>query len=59
MNIFWIDSRVVLGYIANDTKAFKIFVINRVHIIQENGNVKQQKYVPSNENPADDSVPEV
>ena len=41
MNIFWIDSGVVLGYIANDTKAFKIFVINRVHIIQENGNVKQ------------------
>ena len=23
---FWTDSRVVLGYIANDTRAFKTFV---------------------------------
>ena len=25
---FWTDSRVVLGYIANDTRAFKTFVVN-------------------------------
>ena len=36
---FWTDSRVVLGYIANDTKAFKTFVVKRVHMIQENSNV--------------------
>ena len=52
---FWTDSRVVLGYIANDTRAFKNFVANRVHMIQENSNVKQWKYVPSKENPADDA----
>ena len=52
---FWTDSRVVLGYIANDTRAFKTFVANRVHMIQENSNVKQWKYVPTKENPADDT----
>ena len=36
---FWTDSRVVLGYIANDAKAFKTFVVKRVHMIQENSNV--------------------
>ena len=52
---FWTDSRVVLGYIANDTRAFKTFVAKRVHMIQENSNIKQWKYVPSKENPADDA----
>ena len=52
---FWTDSRVVLGYIANDTRAFKTFVSKRVHMIQENSNVKQWKYVPSKENCADDA----
>ena len=36
---FWTGSRVVLGYIANDTKAFKTFVAKRVHMMQENSNV--------------------
>ena len=44
---FWTDSRVVVGYIANDTRAFKTFVANRVHLIQENSNIEQWKYVPS------------
>ena len=52
---FWTDSRILLGYIANDTTAFKTFVANRVHIIQENSNVEQWKYVPSKENAADDA----
>ena len=38
---FWTDSRVVLGYFANDTRAFKTFVAKRVHMIQENINVEQ------------------
>ena len=29
---FWTDGRVVLGYIANDTTAFKTFAANRVHM---------------------------
>ena len=52
---FWRDSRIVLGHIANDTRAFKTIVANRVHMIQENSSVKQWKYAPSKENPADDA----
>ena len=40
---FWTDSRVVLGYIANDSRTFKTFFVNRVHMIQENSNVEQWK----------------
>ena len=52
---FWTDSRVVLGYIANDTRVFQTFVGNRVHMIQEYSNVEQWNYVLSKENPADDA----
>ena len=44
-----------MRYLPNDTRTFKIFVANRVHIIQENINVEQWKYVPSKENPADEA----
>ena len=44
-----------MGYIANHTRAFKTFAASRVHMIQENNNVEQWKYVPSKENPADDT----
>ena len=52
---FWTGRRVVLGYIANDTRAFKTFVPNRVHMIQKNSNAEQWKYFLSKENPADDA----
>ena len=42
---FWTDSRVVLGYIATDTRAFKRFVANRLQKIQENNIVEQCTYV--------------
>ena len=45
----------MLGYIANDMRAFKTFVVNRVHMIQESSHMEQWKYVPSKENPADDA----
>ena len=32
---FWTDSEVALGYVNNDAKCFKIFVANRVQLIQE------------------------
>ncbi len=38
--IFWTDSRVVLGYIANDVKRFHVFVANRVQEIQEKSTVE-------------------
>ena len=42
---FWTDSRVVLGYIATDTRAFKTFDANRLLKIQENSNAEQCTYV--------------
>ena len=52
---FWTDSKVVLGYINNNTKTFKIFVANRIQQIHEGSNVSQWRYVPSKMNPADDA----
>ena len=47
---FRTDSEVVLGYINNNAKCFKIFVANRVHLIRENSNVNQWMYVDSRSN---------
>ena len=52
---FWTDSKVVLGYISSNSKKFKIFVANRIQFIRENEDPKQWFYVPTKENPADDS----
>ena len=42
---FWTDSKVVLGYINNNTKKFKIFVANRIQQIHEGSNVSLWRYV--------------
>ena len=52
---FWTDSKVVLGYINNNSKKFKIFVANWIQFIRENADPKQWFYVPTKENPADGS----
>ena len=52
---FWTNSKVVLGYINNDTKKFKIFVANRIQQIHEGSNVGERRYVPSKMNLADDA----
>ena len=51
---YWTDNKVILGYINNEVKCFKIFVANRIQTIKENSNIKQWKYISSKENPADD-----
>ena len=51
--IFWTDSKVVLGYIQNNTKRFRIFVANKIHQIHKSCRVEQWRYVPSKRNPAD------
>ncbi|XP_028408200.1 uncharacterized protein LOC114530778 [Dendronephthya gigantea] len=53
--IFWTDSKVVLGYIANETRRFHIFVANRVQEIQDHTSVDQWRYVESKSNPADEA----
>ena len=50
---FYTDSEVVLGYVSNDAKHFKIFVANRIQLIRENSDVNQWMYVDSRSNPAD------
>ncbi|XP_054653604.1 uncharacterized protein LOC129193043 isoform X1 [Dunckerocampus dactyliophorus] len=51
--VFWTDSRVVLGYINNDARRFHIFVANRVQLIRDNSSPSQWHYVDTSENPAD------
>ena len=36
---FWTDSEILLGYVNNNTKRFKISAANRVQLIRENSNV--------------------
>ena len=50
---FWTDSQVVLNYISNESKKFKIFVANRVQMIRNNTNLSQWNYVRSADNSAD------
>ncbi|XP_039658089.1 uncharacterized protein LOC120560045 [Perca fluviatilis] len=50
---FYCDSKVVLGYISNDSKRFFVYVHNRVHRIRQTTSPEQWHYVPSEQNPAD------
>ena len=44
---------VVLGYIANDSKRFHVFVANRVQTIRDATSVEQWHHVDTKSNPAD------
>lgn len=50
---FWTDSETVLGYIANEAKAFHTFVCNRVQRIKDSSTTQQWHHVTSQANPAD------
>lgn len=50
---FWTDSTVVLGYIANDSRRFHVFVANRLQQIRDRTEPYQWNYISSAENPAD------
>ena len=52
--MFWNDSRVVLSFIQNTKRRFKMFVANRIHQVKSNSDVLQRHYIQTNENPADD-----
>ena len=52
---FWSDSKVVLAYIANESRRFHVFVANRVQLIQDSTSVDQRKYVEAKLNLADDT----
>ena len=55
VDVFWTDSKVVLGYINNDARRFHVFVANRVQQIRDSTSPDQSKYVNTDENPADDA----
>lgn len=50
---FYSDSKVVLGYIHNESRRFYVYVNNRVQRIRRSTSTEQWKYVPTSENPAD------
>ncbi|KAM9771204.1 uncharacterized protein ACBT44_004535 [Syngnathus typhle] len=50
---FYCDSKVVLGYIHNQSKRFYVYVHNRVQRIRQSTDPKQWRYVPTEHNPAD------
>lgn len=51
--VFWCDSKVVLGYIKNREKRFHVYVSNRVQQIHDLSMLTQWFYIPSESNPAD------
>ncbi|XP_062601162.1 uncharacterized protein LOC134262853 [Saccostrea cucullata] len=50
---YFVDSRVVFGYIKNDTRRFYTYVSNRVARIRHITSPEQWNYVPTYLNPAD------
>ena len=50
---FWTDSRIVLSYIRNESKRFKVFVANRVSKIRQLSEPDQWHHIPGEDNPAD------
>ncbi|XP_039534522.1 uncharacterized protein LOC120483523 [Pimephales promelas] len=50
---FFTDSKVVLGYIYNESKRFYVYVHNRVQRIHQSSRPEQWHYVHTEENPAD------
>lgn len=53
--VFWTDSKVVIGYISNDARRFHVFVANRVQQIRDRTLPNQWRYVETDLNPADDA----
>ena len=50
---YYTDSRVVLGYISNESKRFHVYVANRVQRIHHASSPSQWRHVPTNDKPAD------
>ncbi len=50
---FYTDSKVVLGYIHNQTRRFYVYVNNRVLRIRRSSQPEQWYYIRSDQNPAD------
>ncbi|XP_038069094.1 uncharacterized protein LOC119738319 [Patiria miniata] len=53
-HFYWTDSKIVLGYINNETRRFHVFVANRAQQIRNHSDPSQWRHVASEENPADE-----
>lgn len=53
---FYTDSKVVLGYIFNQTRRFYIYVENRINRIRRSTLPEQWNFVPTSINPADQAT---
>jgi len=53
---FFTDSKVVLGYIHNQSRRFHVYVGNRVDRIRLSSKQNQWNYVPTHANPADNGT---
>ena len=53
--VFWVDSMIVLGYIHNRTKRFRVYVTNRCRKIRNISQGWPWKHVTTDVNPADDA----
>ncbi|XP_062603438.1 uncharacterized protein LOC134265202 [Saccostrea cucullata] len=50
---YYTDSRIILGYICNNTRRFFVYVYNRVEKIHKVSSPAQWSYVSTDKNPAD------
>ena len=50
------DSKVVLGFISNESRRFHVYVANRVQFIRDQTSPEQWRYVESGSNLADEGV---
>ena len=50
---FYTDSKVVLGYIQNESRRFHVYVANRVQLIRRVSQPDQWQYIDTSVNPAD------
>ena len=50
---YWIDNKIVLGYIFNEKRRYRIYVANRVQLIDQYTVKEQWNYVETKDNPGD------
>ena len=53
-DFYWTDSKVVLGFIRNESRRFHVYVANRVQFISDQTSPEQWRHVESGSNPADE-----